>query len=56
MDEKGNILMKLVGVPVPELHSAGSVETCTKCGAVTISGIYDLVEPDVVFPEEEEPF
>ena len=53
MDEKGNILMRLVGIPIPEHHIAGNVETCKKCGSITISGIYDLEESDTVFPEDE---
>lgn len=56
VDDKGNILMRLKGVPTPRQYELGVVETCHKCDSVTICGIYDLVEPEIQFIDDEEPF
>jgi hypothetical protein len=42
VNEDGNVLMKLVGVDVPEKINTGSVEVCRECGDLTISGIYEV--------------
>lgn len=52
IDEKGNILMRLKGVPTPPKYNLNTVENCAECGSITIVGIYELMEPEVVFPEE----
>ena len=53
VDEKGNILMRLKGVPTPRQYELGVVETCHNCGSVTICGIYDMQEPEIMFPGDE---
>ena len=52
IDEKGNILMRLKGVPTPSRYNMDTVENCSECGAITIVGIYELTEPEVLFPDE----
>lgn len=42
VSETGNVLMKLVGVEVPEKVNTGSAEVCSTCGEITVSGIYEL--------------
>lgn len=55
MDENGRVVMRLVGVDVPEKINTESVETCCMCGAITIAGIYQMMRPDkVYFLEEDE--
>jgi hypothetical protein len=53
MDDSGNILMRLKGVPFPKTYSATSVENCSVCSSITIVGIYKLVEPEITFPPGE---
>lgn len=53
IDEKGNILMRLKGVPTPAKYNLNNVETCSECGSITIVGIYQFTEPEVLFPEDE---
>jgi hypothetical protein len=40
VDEKGNIITKLVSVNVPIQLSPGAVNECFTCGRVTVVGIY----------------
>lgn len=54
MDESGNILMRLRGVPFPDTYTTSSVESCSVCDSITIVGIYKLVEPEITFPRQEE--
>jgi hypothetical protein len=55
MDEEGRVLMKLVGVDVPEKINTESVEICCMCGAITVSGIFEMMCPsDVYFNAESE--
>ena len=56
IDQTGNILMRLKGIPTPRQYDIGTVENCHNCGLVTICGIYDMTEPEIVFPEEQDPF
>lgn len=42
MDADGKVLMRLLGIDVPEKVNDGSVETCSICGSVTIAGIYEF--------------
>jgi hypothetical protein len=49
MDENGSILMQLVGVDSPEIVKIGTVETCCMCGAITIAGIYSMMNPKEVY-------
>jgi len=46
MDESGSVSMKLTGVDLPDSVNLGSVEVCALCGGVTISGIYELKDPN----------
>ena len=55
MDEQGRVLMKLIGVDVPEKLNTETVETCCMCGGITVAGIFMMVSPDDVhFLEEDE--
>ena len=54
MDGSGNILMRLKGIPLPEMYMNSSVENCSECSSITIVGIYKNVEPEVVFPNQDE--
>lgn len=55
IDQTGNILMKLVGIEVPQKTNTGSVEVCCVCGSVTVAGIYEMKDPKTVnFTKEEE--
>ena len=59
VDDTGNILMRLRGVDMPDKISVGSVETCSECGKLTISGIYEMKNPNVTFasdPSQSEAF
>jgi hypothetical protein len=49
VDDTGNILMRLKGVDVPQKLNTGNVEVCSKCGEITVSGIFELTDPQVVF-------
>lgn len=56
IDETGRIMIKLVGVDVPEITSVGTVDVCCICGSITIAGIYELYDPQkayFVYNEEE---
>lgn len=52
IDDNGNILMRLKGVPTPPKYEIGTVETCYECGSITVVGIYKLQKPEIVFPDE----
>ena len=55
MDEDGRVLMKLVGIDVPEKINTETVEICCMCGCITVSGIYEIMSPsDALFLEENE--
>ena len=49
MDDTGNILMRLVGVDVPVKVNNGTVEVCCMCGGLSISGIYEMKDPEAVY-------
>lgn len=49
MDDTGNILLKLVGVEVPQKVNTGEVEVCCMCGAITVCGIYEFKDPEKVY-------
>lgn len=49
MDDTGNILMRLVGVDVPVKINNGSVEVCCMCGGLSVSGIYEMKDPEEVY-------
>jgi hypothetical protein len=44
--DDGEVLFRLKGVDVPLKYNTGQVETCTVCGEITISGIFDLMNSD----------
>lgn len=46
MDDEGNILMRLKGVDVPNKYNTQTVEVCSQCGNITVSGIYELRDPE----------
>jgi hypothetical protein len=48
IDNSGTILMRLKGVDVPQKVNTGSVESCTVCGGITISGIFELRDPQII--------
>ena len=54
VNEDGNILVKLVGVDMPEIVNTGSVEVCCMCGSVTIAGIYELKNQEEVYFTDDE--
>lgn len=45
-DGDGNILMRLKGVDIPQKYNTQTVEVCSQCGNITISGIYELRNPE----------
>lgn len=49
MDETGSLLLKLVGVDVPQKVNTGEVEVCCMCGAITVCGIYEFKDPEKVY-------
>ena len=55
MDDQGQIMMRLVSVEVPEKVNTESVETCCMCGAITVAGIFEMMNPlEVYFLEDNE--
>lgn len=57
MDSSGHIIMKLIGVDTPEITNFGVVDVCCMCGSITISGIYEMIDPsEVYFLGENEEF
>lgn len=54
MDDDGNILMRLRGIPLPDVLLTATVENCVECGSLTVVGIYKLREPEIAFPEQDE--
>jgi hypothetical protein len=48
IDGNGNILMRLKSVDVPQKLNTGSVESCSVCNGITVSGIFELRDPQVV--------
>lgn len=52
IDDKGNILMRLKGVPAPPRHETGAIETCSECGSITVVGFYSMNQPEITFPDE----
>ena len=44
VDERGNIITRLVSVNVPIQLSPGAVNECMTCGRVTVVGIYVLID------------
>lgn len=48
MDSTGRILMRLTGVDVPEKVNTESVDVCSDCGSITISGIYEMRDPATI--------
>ena len=56
IDENGSVNMRLTGVDLPDSVSLGSVDVCALCGGVTISGIYELKDPnDAHFTASDSP-
>ena len=53
MDQEGNILMKLVDIKVPTKKNTGDPDTCSRCGGVTVAGIYEMSDPSVLFFSSE---
>jgi len=52
MDENGQVFVRLVGVGMPEIVGADTVEVCCMCGELTVVGIYVLRDPSTVpFPD-----
>jgi hypothetical protein len=45
MDESGQVLMRMAGVIVPKKVNEDSVEICSNCGSITVSGIYEFKYP-----------
>lgn len=54
IDQTGNILMRLTGVDVPQKLNTGTVEVCSLCGCITVSGIYEYIDPKAVFYADED--
>jgi hypothetical protein len=48
MDKEGNILMKLTDVKVPKKMNTETPDICSECGEITVSGIYDMKDPNLV--------
>jgi hypothetical protein len=38
--------MRLKGVDIPQKYNTQTVEVCSQCGKITISGIYELRDPE----------
>lgn len=56
IDEKGSVLMRLMGVDVPHKINNEEVDVCCMCGSITVSGIYEFKDPTkVYFSEENDP-
>lgn len=53
MDQEGNVLMKLVNIKVPDKRNTGEPDTCSRCGGVTVAGIYEMSDPSVLFFSDE---
>lgn len=52
IDENGRVIVRLMGVGLPDSVRAESVEICCMCGELTIVGIYILRDPEQVpFPD-----
>ena len=49
MNDDGEILMRLLGVDVPEKVNTETVETCCMCGCITIAGIFEMHKPTEVY-------
>lgn len=49
MNESGHVVIKLVGVDTPKITNFGVVDICCMCGSITISGIYEMMDPDRVY-------
>lgn len=55
IDQHGKLLMRLVGVDVPEKVNTDSVEICGVCNSITVSGIYIMRDPNMVeFLDDDE--
>lgn len=55
IDENGKVIVRLMGVGMPESVSAETVEICCMCGELTVVGIYILRDPDEVpFPQTKD--
>lgn len=48
MNETGNMLLRLVGVDVPQKVNTGEVDVCCMCGAITVGGIYEFKDADKI--------
>lgn len=48
IDDNGNILMRLKSVDVPKKINTGTVESCSVCNKITVSGIFEFRDPQVV--------
>jgi hypothetical protein len=45
-DDDGNVIMRLKGVDIPQKYNTQTVEVCSQCGNITVSGIYELRDPE----------
>lgn len=48
MDESGQVLMRMTGIIVPQKLNDGSVELCSNCGSITVSGIFEFKSPSEI--------
>lgn len=48
MDEAGKVIMRLVGVDIPQKHNTDTVDICCMCGGITVVGIYEMRDPTTV--------
>ena len=53
VNDTGDILFRLKGVDVPIKYNTGQVETCSECGEITISGIFDTPNDTAKFFKRE---
>ena len=56
MDSTGSVLMRLLGVDIPDNTSVGSVEVCCLCGGITIAGIFEFRDASRVFFDLDDRF
>jgi hypothetical protein len=53
MDSRGNIIMRLTGVEMPNKVDIEAVEVCEDCGSITVAGIYEMRTLSTVEDEDE---
>lgn len=47
VDDEGNVKLRLIGVDVPNKYNTQTVEICSQCGKITVSGIFELRDPEL---------